>query len=103
MDNIKGSESKKKYLTFNITDEGFEMVDGEWQEKVCNEVCDIFNSYLLRENAQARSMFLRIISKQILEAYQQGFSDGEEKPMGVSQWKEHGEKYGYSDFWRKQV
>ena len=22
-------------------------------------------------------------------------------PMGVSQWKEHGKKYGYWDFWEK--
>ena len=45
------------------------------------------------------------ISQEILRVREEAYEDGrnEKAPMGVSQWKNHGDKYEYAKFWEKKI
>lgn len=68
--------------------------NSEWEER--------FKSFYWEENYYAGvDQYLSFISKEIELAYEKGRDN--KAPMGVSQWKNHGDKYGYSKFWEEKI
>ena len=55
-----------------------------------------------KENIEHLKFF---ISQEILRVREEAYEDGrnEKAPMGVSQWKNHGDKYEYAKFWEKKI
>jgi len=65
--------------------------------------CEIIDRYAFEMGAPSHLRKLSDIFKSFIHKVDQaGVERGRKTPMGVSQWKEHGKKYGYWDFFAKQ-
>lgn len=74
--------------------------------KKCGQPTDSVNGLFTEENVRECAEETNVEQRKTVgttKTYEQGFEDGQKSYRGISNWKNEGEKFGYFEFFKKEI